>query len=151
MILIIGYGNPLRGDDAIGHQIAEMMEQQLHSKDVEVKTVYQLTPELVEIISKVQVVIFIDAGIEGIPGTIKQEIVQAEPGIGVFTHNVSPKTLLCASLALYGAAPSGLLISIAGESFDYGYKLSPQLDRILPDLADQVEEIVNDVLDRIMA
>ena len=47
MILVIGYGNPLRGDDAIGHRIAQMMEQRLPDDEVQIQTVYQLTPELV--------------------------------------------------------------------------------------------------------
>ncbi|MEP7293735.1 MAG: hydrogenase maturation protease, partial [Chloroflexota bacterium] len=61
MILIIGYGNPLRSDDAIGQRIAEMMEKRLKLEAVQVITAYQLTPELVEPIRDAQLVVFIDA------------------------------------------------------------------------------------------
>ncbi len=43
MMLIIGYGNPLRSDDAIGQRLAQMMEQRLKPEVVQVITAYQLT------------------------------------------------------------------------------------------------------------
>ncbi|MEO8391518.1 MAG: hydrogenase maturation protease [Chloroflexota bacterium] len=61
MILIIGYGNPLRSDDAIGQQIAQAMKDRLNRSDVEVLLTYQLTPELIYSISEAQLVVFIDA------------------------------------------------------------------------------------------
>jgi hydrogenase maturation protease len=140
VILVIGYGNPLRGDDAIGQKIAQIMAERL--QDIQVKTVHQLTPELVADISQAQLVIFIDAGIGNTPGTLTQESVKAEADTGAFTHNVTPDSLLRAAQTLYGKKPSGLLISIAGASFDYSTELSPQLDRILLELADRVEEII---------
>jgi len=145
LILIIGYGNPLRGDDGIGQKIAQMLEERLQDKHIQVESVFQLTPEWVERISQAQFVVFIDAGMDGEVGTIRQGFVRAETGEGVFTHNVCPETLLRAALALYGAAPPGLLISIAGESFDYSAELSPQLERVLPELAEQVEAIIKDL------
>jgi hydrogenase maturation protease len=140
VILIIGYGNPLRGDDAIGQKIAHMMEERLQG--IQVITAYQLTPELAEVISQAQFVIFIDAGVGKTPGTLSQEVVKIGTDAGAFTHNVTPETLLSAAETLYGATTAGLLISIAGASLDYGVELSPQIDRILPELADRVEEII---------
>lgn len=140
MILVIGYGNPLRGDDAIGQKIAQIMAERL--QDILVKTVHQLTPELVADISQAQLVIFIDARIGETPGTLTQEVVKSEADTGAFTHNVTPDALLRAAQTLYDAAPLGLLISITGGSFDYSFELSPQLERILLELTDRVEEII---------
>ncbi len=142
MIFIIGYGNPLRSDDAIGQQMALLMEQRLQGEDIQVKTAYQLTPELVEPISHAQLVIFIDARIGAIPGIVIWESIEPEITIGAFTHHVSPAALLSAAHELYGAKPKGILISIAGAVFDYGSELSPQLNRVLPGLADQIEAII---------
>ncbi len=140
MILIIGYGNPLRSDDAIGQRIAEMMEQRLN--DVQVQVVYQLTPELVESVRHAEWVFFIDARVGETLGKIIQEAVEPQAGAGAFTHNVSPATLLGAVQEFYGMTPRGILISIVGASFDYGSQLSPKLNHLLRSLADQVESII---------
>jgi hydrogenase maturation protease len=143
VILVIGYGNPLRSDDAIGQRIAQMIERRVIAEDVGVKTAYQLTPELVEPISRAQLVIFIDARVGEIAGSIVQENVEPEAGTGAFTHNLSPQTLLGAAQVLYGTGPVGILISIVGAAFGYGSDLSPHLNRMLPIFADQVEAIIN--------
>lgn len=142
MILIVGYGNPLRGDDAVGQQMALVMEQRLKGEEIQVMTAYQLTPELVEPVRHARLVIFIDARVGETPGMIIQETVEPETGAGAFTHNVSPVILLGAAHELYGATPVGILISIVGATFDYSSELSPQLNRMLPILTDQVEEII---------
>ena len=142
MILIIGYGNPLRSDDAMGQHIARALEQQLASKNVQVLTAYQLTPELVEPIRHAQRVIFIDARVGEVPGTVVQERIQPVIGVGTFTHNVTPATLLGAARELYGVTPVGMLISVVGASFDYGSELTLQLRVALPRITDRVHAIV---------
>ena len=49
MILILGYGNPLRSDDALGQRVAQALRQRLKGGDFQVQTAYQLTPELVDL------------------------------------------------------------------------------------------------------
>lgn len=143
MILVIGYGNPLRSDDGIGPRIAQVIEQRLNGKDVQIITAHQLTPELVEPISRARLVIFIDARTGGIPGMKMQEVVKAETGVGgAFTHHASPAALLGAAQALYGSSSQGILMTVTGASFEYGSELSPLLNRMLPTLADQVEAII---------
>jgi hydrogenase maturation protease len=142
VILIVGYGNPLRSDDAVGQRMALILEQRLKAEEIQVMTAYQLTPELVEPIRHVRLVIFIDARVGKTPGTINWQTVAPETGAGAFTHNVSPAILLGAANALYGVTPVGILISIVGATFDYSSELSPELNRMLPILTDQVEEII---------
>ncbi len=142
MILIIGYGNPLRSDDAIGQHLAQLMEQRLKSASVQVITAYQLTPELVEPIRDAQLVVFIDARVGQRPGKVIWENVAPEVSTGAFTHHVSPGTLLGAADELYEAKPEGILISIVGADFEYGSELSSQLNAMLPEITDQVEAII---------
>lgn len=142
MILIIGYGNPLRGDDAVGQYIARLMEQRLRHETTAVITAYQLTPELIEPVSYADMIIFIDARVGATPGMIFCENVVPEVEANAFTHNVSPGTLLGAARELYGTTPDGILISIVGLSFDYSSELSPELSRILPDKANEIEAII---------
>ena len=142
MILIIGYGNPLRTDDAIGQHIARIMQERLKYEMLKILTAYQLTPELVEPIRHAQLVIFIDARVGSVPGKITWENVDPQSGAGAFTHNVSPSSLLHAAHELYGAKPAGILISIIGADFEYGNDLSPEMNRMLPSIADQIETII---------
>lgn len=142
MILVIGYGNPLRTDDAIGQRMAQMMAQRLDDEALRMITAYQLTPELMEPISQARLVIFIDARVGTMTGKVSWENVEPEIGAGAFTHHVSPATLLGASHDLYGGMPTGILISIIGSDFEYGSELSAELNDMLPDLAEQVENII---------
>ncbi len=142
MILIIGYGNPLRSDDSIGQHVAQAMQQLLQYTRLQVHITYQLVPELVSLISRAEIVVFIDAQIGSSPGEVIHQIVAPEASIGSLTHHVSPATLLSAAWELYGKAPRGILISITGADFDYGCELSVQLRQKLPTIADQVKAII---------
>ena len=68
MILIIGYGNSLRGDDGAGLLLAEGLEEAWQARQVEVErlAVHQLTPELTLEISREEVtsVVFVDTRAE---------------------------------------------------------------------------------------
>ena len=67
--LIIGYGNPLRGDDGVGWEVASRLAVIIPSEAAHILTVHQLTPELAESVSEADLVIFIDASDVGEPGT----------------------------------------------------------------------------------
>jgi hydrogenase maturation protease len=59
--LIIGYGNPLRGDDDVGWEAASRLAAALPSEAVHILAVHQLTPELAEAVSEADLLIFVDA------------------------------------------------------------------------------------------
>jgi len=144
-LLIIGYGNRLRGDDGVGCRAAELLRQRLAQVDVEILAMHQLTPELMEAIGRAQRVIFIDAAAEGQPGEIvRQELAvsagfKTSPGPAAFTHQASPAALLAGAAALYGSNASGVLYSIVGESFEFGDQLTPAVDRALTALVNAIE------------
>jgi hydrogenase maturation protease len=142
MILIIGYGNPLRSDDSIGQKIAQTMKDRLNRSDVEVLLTHQLTPELVYSVSQSRLVVFIDARMGDQPGEVIHEVIEPQPGTGIFTHDVTPMSLLAGAHELYGALPDGIMISIVGAGFDYGCELSPGLQQALPHIADGVKAII---------
>lgn len=142
MILVIGYGNPLRTDDAIGQHVAWELMKCFDRADLIVRITHQLTPELAEIVSHFDTVVFIDARVGDRPGEIIHEEVQPAVGAGAFTHNVTPAALLGAANELYDRMPVGLLISIVGEVFDYGIDLSPRLYRMLPGITRKAAELI---------
>lgn len=148
MILVIGYGNPLRTDDAIGQYVAWELMKHFERTELLVRITHQLTPELAEIVSHFEQVVFVDARATGTPGEVHHEVIQPVPGTGAFTHNVTPAVLLGAANELYGSSSGGILISVAGEVFDYGTDLSPQLCRMLSGITEQVADIIRQYINR---
>lgn len=70
-VLIVGYGNTLRRDDGVGVRAAELMGSDPRFAGIEVLTVYQLTPELALDIAAASLVVFVDADVRGLPGSIE--------------------------------------------------------------------------------
>ncbi len=140
--LLIGYGNPLRGDDGLGWVAAEMLAER-HTA-VSVLTCHQLTPELAEPISRVDRVIFIDAAAVGEPGEIVCHTVEPFlPASGSFSHTCDPAGLLKMAEMLYGRSPSGTLFTVTGDSFGYEEKLSDAVTAVLPQLCAKIESVMS--------
>jgi hydrogenase maturation protease len=133
-ILILGYGNPLRSDDGLGWRAAEELSRTLSSPHVEVLARHQLTPELADAVRQADAVFFIDATRDGEPGELTCEPVSPLPTNERFSHQLSPAGILALARQLYGACPRAFLVSLCGECFDYGEKLSPRIAAGLPHL-----------------
>ena len=112
-MLIIGYGNPLRGDDAMGLVAAERLGG---------LAVHQLTPELAEQIAQADTVIFLDADATLPAGEISVKAI--EPADATLDHHATPAGLLRLAQTVYGALPKAWLIGMGGESFELKEGLS---------------------------
>jgi hydrogenase maturation protease len=124
-VLIIGYGNLLRGDDGFGWHAAERLREIIRDPDVEVLTVHQLTPELMDPIGHAGEVVFLDAAATGEPGHISVTgIAPATGGAASFTHIATPAALLAGARVLYGSEARGVMVSVAGADFTLGAGLS---------------------------
>ena len=139
-LLIIGYGNPLRGDDGIGWRVADQLAA-LIGDAATLLTVHQLTPELAEPISKADLVIFVDACYAGQPGSWTCETISPnQESPAAFTHYFAPENLLGYAKAMFDAKPRALLVSIAGASFECGDQLSPAVAGIIPEIVATVSQ-----------
>ena len=63
MILIVGYGNPIRGDDGVGQAVITEVEQ-WNLTNVRSLSIHQLTPAVAAEMAEVDTVIFVDAALE---------------------------------------------------------------------------------------
>ncbi|MEO8607760.1 MAG: hydrogenase maturation protease [Chloroflexota bacterium] len=142
MILVIGYGNTLRGDDGVGQHIARCLDVSLYSESVKVEACHQLTPELVEAVSEADLVVFVDAAETGRAGEIHTSTVEPEILSGAFTHTISPGGLLAAAYDLYGVRPRGLLISITGAQFNYSESLSPDVEAAAREVIKRIYRLI---------
>ena len=104
---------------------------------MEILTVQQLTPELMDPISRAGNVIFLDAAATGEPGRLSVTPVDpAAAGAASFTHFATPAGLLAGARALYGSEPAGVLVSVAGADFSLGAELSEPVLRAIGELLD---------------
>lgn len=152
MVLIIGYGNPLREDDGVGWRVVEEIErrkaegrgQNGFASFVEAEACHQLMPELAEAISRAERVIFVDAAEGGAPGAIGVQMVVAKPAQpGAFTHHVDPAGLLAYAAMVYGRSPSTAhLVTINAHRMGFAETLSPTIEAALPDLLAQIEQLI---------
>ena len=141
-VLVIGFGNPLRGDDGLGGRAAA--EIAARWPDVSVLTPQQLTLDLAEPISRARLVLLFDAAAGETPGSIAYRAVTFDPAVaGTLHHHVSPGALLSAVHALYGQAPPMILLTVSGQAFDFAQGLSPAVEATLPDLIARVADLID--------
>ena len=121
-ILVIGYGNTLRGDDGIGPAVAEAVAA-LGLPGVRVIVAHQLAPELAADLADARLAVFVDAAVGGKPVTA----VRIEPASAgaVMTHAADPRGLLALCATAYQKCPEAWLVTAAGADFDFRDGLSP--------------------------
>lgn len=114
-ILLIGYGNPGRGDDGLGPALAAEIEA-LGIRGLTVDIDYQLTVDHAALIAAHDLVVFADAMI-GLTVPFRFARVDAAPPSSLGSHQVSPEAALALAGLLFGHAPPGWILAIAGEEF----------------------------------
>jgi len=147
-ILILGYGNRLRGDDALGPEAAERLARRFANEPrVVVQSAQQLTLDLAESISNFRQVILIDARqSEPVGEVFNQEIQSAQKLPQPFSHYLHPEELLGVCQNLYGALPRVILTGINASQFEIGESISPIVRSRLDGLVAQIEAIVRNEL-----
>jgi hydrogenase maturation protease len=123
-ILIIGIGNPSRGDDALGPMLIDRLEA-LQVADVELLTDFQLQVEFALDLQGRQRVIFVDASVDTASPFTFEPLVAAEDA-SFTSHALSPGAVLHAYKKLIGDPPSAYVLAIRGEAFELGEGLSAQ-------------------------
>jgi hydrogenase maturation protease len=129
-LLVIGYGNPLRGDDGFGPRAAARIPGAI--------AVHQLTPELMDPIARAERVLFLDAAAEGVPGEIRRRAVLPAPAEAGFTHHATPEALLAGALLLYGRAPEAEILTVSGADFSLSETLSPAVAAALEKVVEEL-------------
>ncbi len=139
-VLVIGYGNTLRGDDAAGIRAAELIAKRF--AEVECVLVHQLMPELAEQISGCDIVIFIDADVN-----VTQPVIKSiRPGIEENqprSHFISPESLLRLSQQLYQRIPQkAYVIGIPASQFEFSEELSEMTKKAVEESVILIESLL---------
>jgi hydrogenase maturation protease len=148
-VLIVGYGNPLRGDDSVGWIAARKLGQKFTDDPrVEFLAVHQLTPELAGSISKIELAIFINAAEGPRPAHLSCTFVTPQPTPSQpTTDDFDPSRLLAVSRTAYGRCPQAMLFTVTGQDFGHRETLTRPVERACDRLVDQVYRIVVDELE----
>ena len=122
-MLVLAVGNPSRGDDAIGPELAARLEEAA-LPGVEVINEFQLQVEnALDLVGRERVV-FVDAG-TGTPAPFELKRVEAAAEFLHTSHALSPEAVLATYRRVTGnQPPEAWLLCVRGESFELGEGLS---------------------------
>lgn len=155
--IIVGYGNIDRADDGVAFPIinelrrrrgvAELPEGDtgLDSLDDQVDSIFipQLIPEVMEMLTGYDRIIFVDAHIGDGTRDINCCAVSPHYSSTVFTHHMTPPVLLAFLKAMYSCEPEAHLVSVRGREFDFSRTLSPRVRRLVRRAADTILELID--------
>jgi len=131
--LVIGYGNPLRGDDGVGQAAAGAFANEGAIAHTRAIVCHQLMPELAECIAAADRVVFVDATVNVDPGTVAiREIYGAAALASGLAHTATPAALVALAHELYGRSPEAFLVTVGVSSLALGVGLSDAAAAALP-------------------
>ena len=125
-LLVIGYGNELRGDDGVGPRVARLVGT-WGRPGVRAIAVPQLVPELSVELAGAERAVFVDAAAnaDGVLAT------RLEPGDDVSAHGhvSTPGWLLALTGKVFGRSPEAWLVTVPACRFGFGAGLTPVAER----------------------
>ena len=129
-VLVLAVGNPSRGDDALGPELAARLEAAA-LPGVEVIVEFQLQVEnALDLVGRERV-IFIDAG-SGTPAPFELRRIDAAADFLHTSHALSPEAVLATYRRVVGGSPPpSTILCVRGESFELGEGLSEAATRNL--------------------
>ena len=140
--LVLGYGNEVRGDDAVGLRTTEQIAQ-WGLFNVQVLAVHQLTPELALRLSGVSHVVFVDASVT-VRETTLQKISPAKSdrssGMG---HLGDPPWLLAVTHVLFGTCPAAWQVMIPVADLRFGQGLSQVTQEGMEQATRQIAQLID--------
>ena len=124
-VLIFTYGNPSRGDDALGPAMFDLLEKN-KPDNVDLLTDFQLQIEHATDLEQRQFILFVDASISCRAPFELQEL-QAERDKSFTTHAMSPASVLAVYQQINRCdPPPAYLLAIRAYEFGLGKEMSAQ-------------------------
>jgi hydrogenase maturation protease len=135
-LLVIGYGNTLRGDDGVGPCVAESVGK-LNLPGVRTLVCPLLTPELAEPIAHAAKVIFVDAAVDA-PTEVQWRKLEPNETSQLMAHAADPRTMLALARDVFGHVPEAWWLTIPAVDLGFSEEFSPEVQR---GFAEAVEKI----------
>ena len=141
--LVVGIGNPIRGDDGVAWRVVEALEREARWRDgVEFLQAHQLLIEFAESIAAYRRVLFIDAHTATLDVPVRVERLGARDDASPSTHHFHPSALLKLARKLYGAEPEAWLVSVRAVDFSVGEALSPEAEAAAKEAIERVRALL---------
>jgi hydrogenase maturation protease len=137
-LLVIGYGNTLRGDDGVGPRVAEAVGN-LRLPGVRTLICQQLSPEHAAPIAQADKVIFVDAAVAA-PREVQFRELAPGATSQLMAHAADPRTVLALARDVFGHAPKAWWLTIPAEKMEFSEELTPMAQR---GCAEAVKKIQN--------
>ncbi len=135
-LLVIGYGNTLRGDDGVGPRVAEAIGK-LHLPGVRTLICPLLTPELADPIARAKKVIFVDAAVDA-PNAVQWRKLEPKETSQLMAHAADPRTMLALARDVFGHVPEAWWLTIPAVDLGFSEEFSTAVQR---GFAEAVEKI----------
>ena len=126
-LLVIGYGNELRGDDGIGPKVAAAVAG-WNLDRVRAIVCPLLTPELADAISQARIAVFVDASLDA-PNEVQLRKLEPDESSQLMAHAANPRTMLALARDVFGRAPQAWWLTIPASQFEFSQQLSPEAQR----------------------
>ncbi len=128
--LVLCWGNPSRGDDALGPMMAEWLETR-QSLKFDVLCDFQLQIEYAADLLDRESIIFVDAALN-LEKAFSVQTLSAQSDNSISSHALSPQALLQVFQQVYRQpSPHAQLLSIQGYEFALGQSVSAQAENNL--------------------
>jgi hydrogenase maturation protease len=140
-VLIFTWGNPSRGDDALGTEVYNRLQTD-DLENVDLLTDFQLQIEHAVDLEKRERVLFIDASISA---AAPYEFYRLNPVLddSYTTHAMSPESLLATYIKVNQAEPPpAFMLSIRGYDFSLGLPISDEANDNLTEAVDFVRQLM---------
>ena len=115
-VLVIGCGNPARGDDGLAAAFVEELDQ-LSLPGIETRNQYQLCVEDAVDMTGYGQVVYVDASLDA-PPPFEYSALPDDAVMHLDTHSVSPAALTYLARTLFGATADVFVLAIRGYHFD---------------------------------
>lgn len=142
-VLVLGYGNDLRGDDGVGRRLAEAVEA-WGLPGVCAASLHQLTPEVAETVSHAELVVFADASPQVKRVHLGPVLRQSSTSEGA--HQVDPSAVLELARMVYDRAPAAWMLHLPAEQFELGAALSASAQVGLAEALDRLRGLVDEAM-----
>jgi hydrogenase maturation protease len=142
-ILIFGYGNLSRGDDALGVLMLEHIEANFDLKNIDLLTDFQLQIEHALDLENRELVVFVDASVKS---EIAFEFTRLQPvrDLSHTTHAMSPAAILDTYQTIKKETPPPcFLLAIGADSFELGEDLGNTARQNLAKACEFMNTILN--------
>ena len=142
-ILVFGYGNLSRGDDALGVLVIEHIEARFDLTNIDLLTDFQLQIEHALDLENRELVIFVDASVKG---ETAFEFTRLQPvrDLTHTTHAMTPSAVLDTYQTIKKQTPPPcFLLAIGAESFELGEDLGEKAAKNLVQAREFIETLLN--------